>query len=158
MFPRVPRSEFQRIKGAGAKKRMRARIDAGRVPGVIGYLDGEPAGWCSIEPRDEMVTLRRSRLFQPIDDQPVWSISCLFLLPKFRRRGLATSLIEGAVAWAKKRGGQYVEAYPVEPRNAEMPAVFAYMGIAKSFRAAGFEEVARRSPTRPMVRKRLSSL
>jgi hypothetical protein len=36
-----------------------------------------------------------------------------------------------------------------------MPPVFAYTGIASAFRAAGFEEVARRSATRPILRRAL---
>ena len=45
-----------------------------------------------------------------------------------------------------------VEAYPVEPKNAPMPPVFAYTGIASAYVKAGFREVARRSVTRPIMR------
>jgi GNAT superfamily N-acetyltransferase len=158
MTPRLSRAEYQASKGAGNRRRMRARVTGGRVPGVLGYLGAESVGWCSIEPRQEMVILRRSRLFQPVDDRPVWSISCLYIAPAWRRKGLSATLIGGAVDWARGRGAQIVEAYPVEPKQDEMPPVFAYMGIASAFRAAGFREVARRSETRPMMRKQLSAL
>jgi hypothetical protein len=34
-----------------------------------------------------------------------------------------------------------------------MPGVFAFTGTAAAFRAAGFVEVARRSETRPIMRR-----
>ena len=46
-----------------------------------------------------------------------------------------------------------VEAYPVEPKKSPMPPVFAWTGIASAYRTAGFQEVARRSPTRPIMRR-----
>ncbi|MGZ5685874.1 MAG: GNAT family N-acetyltransferase [Usitatibacter sp.] len=158
MTPRLSRADYQKLKGAGNRRRMRARIAGGRVPGVLGYVGAEPVAWCSIEPRQEMVILRRSRLFQPVDDRPVWSICCLYVAPAWRHRGLSAVIIGAAAEWARGRGAQIVEAYPVEPKQNEMPPVFAYMGVASAFRAAGFSEVARRSETRPLMRKQLSAL
>jgi hypothetical protein len=48
-----------------------------------------------------------------------------------------------------------VEAYPVEPRDGRMPPAFAWTGIASAFQACGFVEVARRSATRPFMRRAL---
>ena len=50
------------------------------------------------------------------------------------------------------RGARILEGYPVEPGKGPMPDVFVYTGIASAFRAAGFEEAARRSKTRPIMR------
>src|SRR5947199_2589308 len=70
---RLPRGEFEAGKGDGNRRAMQARVRAGRVPGVIGYLEGEPVAWCSVEPREQFVSLGRSRVLAPVDDQPVWS-------------------------------------------------------------------------------------
>ncbi|HEV2130002.1 MAG TPA: hypothetical protein VGR27_02810 [Longimicrobiaceae bacterium] len=40
----------------------------------------------------------------------------------------------------------------VEPRKDRMPDVFAWTGLASTFRKAGFVEVARRAETRPVMR------
>jgi GNAT superfamily N-acetyltransferase len=92
-----------------------------------------------------------------LDDEPVWSIVCLFIAKGNRGRGLSRKMIEAAVGYAKNRGASIVEAYPVEPKTTPMPAVFAYPGIASAYLAAGFREVARRSETRPIMRRRVSS-
>ena len=54
--------------------------------------------------------------------------------------------------FAAAHGARIVEGYPVEPRSEDMPAVFAWTGIASTFRRVGFAEVLRRSETRPIMR------
>jgi GNAT superfamily N-acetyltransferase len=156
MTPRLPRSQYERQKGEGNKKALQALVESGRVPGVLVYAGSTPVGWCSIEPREAISGLARSRILAPVDDQPVWSIVCLFVAKEWRRKGVSRALIDGATAWARERGATIVEAYPVEPKKTRMPDVFAYTGLVSTFRRAGFREVARRSPTRPIMRKRLS--
>src|SRR6516164_2163437 len=55
---------------------LKALVDAGRPPGLIGYLGKVPVGWISLGPRDEFLRLQRSSVMKPVDDQPVWSIIC----------------------------------------------------------------------------------
>ncbi len=153
MFPRLKRSEYERGKGEGNRRRMKKLVDSGRVTGLLGYVDGEPVAWCSIEPRERIGSLARSRILAPVDDEPVWSIVCLFLSKSYRGQGLSRKMIEAAVRYAKSRGASVVEAYPVEPKTKPMPSVFAYPGIASAYLAAGFREVARRSETRPIMRR-----
>jgi GNAT superfamily N-acetyltransferase len=135
---------------------MRALVASGAAPGVLAYVDGELAGWCAIEPREAFGQLARSRVLAPVDGEPVWSIACLYVAKEHRRTGLSKRILAAAAEYAASRGARVVEGYPVEPRQASMPDVFAYTGIASAFEAAGFEEVARRSPTRPIFRKRVA--
>jgi len=153
MTPRLTRAEYERGKGEGHRRAMKAIVTGGEVPGVLGYRGGVAVAWCAVGPRAAYSQLARSRILKPVDDQPVWSIVCLFVAKDHRGGGVSTAMIEGAVAYARSRGARIVEAYPVEPRKSPMPAVFAYTGIASSYLAAAFEEVARRSETRPIVRR-----
>jgi GNAT superfamily N-acetyltransferase len=157
MFPRLKRSEYEKRKGDGNRRAMKKLVDSGRVVGLLGYVGSEPVAWCSIEPRERIGSLSRSRILAPVDAEPVWSIVCLFLSKSHRGRGLSARMIEAAVRYAKSQGARIVEAYPVEPREKPMPAVFAYPGIASAYLAAGFREVARRSETRPIMRRSSSS-
>ncbi len=155
MTPRLTRSEFERQKGEGNRKALKKLVRGGTVPGVLGYLDGEAVAWCAIEPREAFSALARSRVCKPVDDQPVWSIVCFFITKAERGRGLSSRVIEGAVRYAREQGARIIEAYPVEPKKNPMPEVFAYTGIASAFLKAGFKEVARRSETRPIMRRKV---
>jgi len=152
MWWRLPRAEWVKGKGDGNKKALQKLVKSGDVPGLLAYADGQPVGWCAIAPRVDYPRLANSRTLQPVDDQPVWSISCFFVARPFRRRGATIELLEAAVEFARKRGGKIVEGYPVEPKKEQADA-FVYTGLASAFRKAGFKEVARRSPTRPIMRR-----
>ncbi len=151
MAMRLPRKEFQAGKDGGNKRRMKARVKQGPPPGVLGYLGKEPVAWCAIGPREEFDALARSRIFKPVDERPVWSITCLFLRKDARGKGWMAEMARGAAAWAKKQGAEVVEAYPTESPK-PLPAAFLWTGIASGFERAGFREAARRSKSRPILR------
>lgn len=149
---RLPRKVFVAQKGEANRRELKKLVvESGRAPGVIAYVDGEPAGWCSVAPREQFPALGRSKVLRPIDDQPVWSVSCLFVLKPFRRQGLSVQLLRAAVAYARTQGARIVEGYPVDPPKA-LPDVFVWTGLASAFRQAGFTEAARRSNQRPVMR------
>ncbi len=66
--------------------------------------------------------------------------------------GLSGRLISHAVQYAARNGAENVEGYPVEPKKQHIPEVFAFTGLASAFLKAGFQEVARRSEKRPVMR------
>jgi GNAT superfamily N-acetyltransferase len=152
MVWRLTRREWEAGKGEGNRRALRALVESGARPGVLGYVGREPVAWCAVAPREDYGALARSRVLQPIDDRPVWSVSCLFVARPFRRRGLSSRMLRGAAEFAVKRGAAIVEGYPVEPRMARAPDAFLWTGTPGAFTAAGFREAARRSETRPIMR------
>jgi GNAT superfamily N-acetyltransferase len=155
MYWRQTRTQFEQRKGAGNRRAMKKIIDAGDVPGLLGYIDGEPVAWCSVAPRETFSSLGRSRILKPVDEKPVWSVVCFFVAREHRRKGLTVRMLDAAAEYARGKGATLIEGYPVEPKKPEMPEVFAFTGLASAFRSAGFEEVARRSDTRPILRRTL---
>ena len=155
MTPRLPRADYELQKGEGNRMAFRDLVTSGEAHGILAYDDGNPAGWCAVGPREEFPALERSRIMRRVDDEPVWSIVCFFIGKEYRRQGLMGRLLSGAIAYAADHGATIVEGYPVEPRTAAMPPVFAWTGLASAFRQAGFVEVARRSETRPIMRYHL---
>lgn len=153
---RIKRSQFEQQKGEGNKQAFQQIVDSGEIPGILAYTDRQPIAWCAISPREMYPVLERSRILKRIDAKPVWSITCFFVAKPFRRKGITIQLIQAAVEYAKTRGAAIVEAYPVEPKRDNMPAVFAWTGLASAFQQAGFREILRRSETRPIMRYVLS--
>ena len=143
MFWRMTRKEFNQNCGENNKQAMEELVKAGTVPGIIGYLEGQPATWCSIAPREDFTSLERSRNLKRIDDKPVWSIVCFFIAKNTRSIGLMQETIEGAVAYACQNGAQIVEAYPLDVKE-HKPSGDLYMGNLGSFLRAGFSEVETR--------------
>jgi GNAT superfamily N-acetyltransferase len=130
----------------------------GRPPGVVGYLDGEPSGWCAVAPRPSYTRLVRSKVLAgtsgaELADDAVWSVTCFVVRRSARRRGLALPLLEGAVDLARRRGAATVEGYPIDvaERPGSSPASL-YVGMLSVFLRAGFTEVSRPRPGRAVVR------
>lgn len=130
---------------------LKALVDAGKPPGLIGYRGKVPVGWISIGPREDYAKLARSPVMKPIDDRPVWSIICFVVPSEFRGQGVAQALLQGAIAYAKKHGARLVEAYPVD-RPGRSKDQDMWFGAKAMYDRAGFKEVARRKPLRPIVR------
>jgi len=130
---------------------LKALVDAGHPPGLIAYRGRVPVGWVSVGPREDYAKLRRSPVMKAVDDKPVWSVICFVVPSEHRGQGVARALLHGAVAYAKKRGAKLVEAYPVD-KPARANDQDMWFGAKSMYDKAGFEEVARRKPQRPIVR------
>ncbi len=153
MLWRTTNKEYELQKGNGNKQAMKTIIDSGRTPGIIAIYEHKAIGWCAIAPRTDYPALQRSRVLKPVDNRPCWSVSCLFINKLFRKMGVSTELISAATKYAQSQGAKIVEGYPVEPKTEkDIPPAFAWTGIPKAFMYAGFKEVARRSPARPIMR------
>ena len=131
----------------------RKLVDSGEPPGLLGYFGKVPVGWVALGPREDYPKLQRSPVMKPVDDQPVWSITCFVVPAAYRGQGVASALLAAAVAYAKRRGVRLLEGYPVDKAQRSSPDSM-WFGSKTMFDAAGFEEIARRKPTRPVVRIR----
>jgi len=150
MWWRLTRREWMRQRGEANRRAMKRIVESGEVPGIIAYVDGGPAGWCSVGPREAFPSLNRSPKLKRVDAETVWSIVCFYVAPEYRGGGLMASLLAAARDHALSRGARIVEAYPREPGDLGPPQ--AYMGVVPAFERAGFVEVLRRSPKQPIMR------
>ena len=132
---------------------LKSLVDSGTSPGLIGYRGRTPVGWISLGPREHYAKLARSPVMKAVDGAPVWSIVCFVVPREHRGQGIAHALLQGAVAYARKHGARLLEAYPVD-KAAHGNDDAMWFGAKSMFDAAGFAEVARRKPQRPVVRLR----
>jgi GNAT superfamily N-acetyltransferase len=153
MWWRISRNEFTQQSGQGNRLALKQFVTQGIVPGLIAYVDKIPAAWCSLAQREQYPSLERSRTLKRIDDRPVWSLVCFFVARAWRGRGILLPLVEHALTYAAQNGAKIVEAYPIEAEgDRKIAPVSSFMGLASIFRQAGFIEVARPSPKRPVMR------
>lgn len=153
-WPRLRGAEFSRGKGEPNKRALRRQVEGGSEPGIIAYVDGVPAAWCALAPREAYPRITHSRLFA--DDAPApetWSVVCFFVARPFRGQRLTVRLLDAAAAYAKRHGARLLEGYPVDPGARRVADAFVWTGLAAAFVSASFTEVARPSPTRPLMRR-----
>jgi GNAT superfamily N-acetyltransferase len=132
--------------------------EAEATTGLIAYVDGEPAGWCSVEPRTEFPYLPDARVAwkkrgEDKQDDGVWAVVCFVTRTEFRRHGVSRALAAAAVEFARERGARAVEGYPMitEP-GTEITWGELHVGSRSVFEAAGFQEVTRATLRRVVMR------
>jgi GNAT superfamily N-acetyltransferase len=142
---RTTPEEAKHPGGAARKPMMRSRVMAGTTVGLVGYLDGEPVAWVSIAPRE---TYRELGGPEAQPDEKIWSLACMYIHRSLRGEGHGLELIAAAKAYAKKRGGTVLEAYPV----ARDSPSYRHMGFVPAFEKLGFTEVGRAGSRRHVMR------
>lgn len=146
IWPRTPRERF--LFGDANEARLRAIARAGIVPGLIAYIDGLPAGWCSLGPRSHYV-----RFFDEHNDPDTWLIACLFIQASHRGRRVGSALLDAAVTYAADRGAHTIEGLPRGWRPDDDPTTAD--AVLRLFYHAGFTDQAQ-PPAVARVRKVLA--
>ncbi|PZF93186.1 GNAT family N-acetyltransferase [Micromonospora deserti] len=146
-------------------ERLREETDCGhpeadRTSGLVAYLDGEPVGWCAVEPRTAYPRLLHGRTPVPWvgrdeerADAGVWAVTCFVTRVGFRRRGVSRALARAAVDFARRRGARAVEGYPmITHPGREVTWGELHVGSRSIFADAGFAEVSRPTLRRVVMR------
>ena len=131
------------------RKAFRQVVLDGPPPGLLAFDGRLAVGWCQLTPRDALPWIERTWRLRRVDDLPVWSITCFYIRIGYRRRGIASALIQAAVDMARRANAPAIEAYPLD---GDLSPSSTSTGYASTFARAGFKDIARHSPERPIMR------
>lgn len=151
-FPREERAARLRAQTACGDP------DASRTSGLVAYLDGEPVGWCAVEPRPEYFGLLRvyrtpwEGRQERKDDPGIWAVTCVLVRAGYRKGGIAYALAEAAVDHARRSGAKALEAYPMRAATGHITWDEIHVGTESIFAAAGMTEVTRPGKRRVVMR------
>ena len=160
-----PRESWASVGAEELAFRLRQQTDCGHpgsdtTGGLVAYLDGEPVGWCAVEPRTAYPRLLlRTRV--PWDgrtedkaDDSVWAVTCFVTRTGFRRRGISRALVRAAVEFARERSARAIEGYPMvtKPPGQGFLLGELHVGDRGIFADAGFTEVSHPTIRRVVMR------
>ncbi len=132
---------------------------AGPTSGLIGYVDGEAAGWVAVEPREHYARLwsrKQDWMRRDPELEGVWSVTCFVVRKGHRRSGLMHELAAATVDYGQQVGAQVLEGYPIEPAPGETVIWDeASVGLLQVFVEAGYAVVASPTLRRRVVRRNL---
>jgi GNAT superfamily N-acetyltransferase len=160
-FKLRPREAFRNFPVEERAHRLRTQTACGdpaadATSGLVAYCDGEPAGWCAVEPRPAYEGLLRT-FRVPWDgrdedkaDESVWAVTCLFTRAGFRKRGISRALAAAAVDFARSRGARALEAYPMTTKDGLLEEL--HPGTERTYADAGLREVSRPTKRRAVYR------
>lgn len=151
MFYRQRYSVYSKQTSGQHHDGLKAIVDSGHVPGLIAYVDDQPAGWCAVGPREDFDHLEHSNALKRLDDLPVWSMPCFYIDKNHRGKGIMHALLQAAISYAASQGATLIESYPA-PGDKKISSAEAYKGLASLFSKAGFVEIKRVSTARVIMR------
>ncbi|MBN9176942.1 MAG: GNAT family N-acetyltransferase [Microbacterium sp.] len=151
----LPNKDFNATSRDERRELLRADLTATPASALIAYVDGAAAGWVKVSPRPDQPRLARTRDFQqspePFDDPSVWAVTCFVVRREHRGAGLGARLLAAAVEHAHRHGARVIEGYPVDAAVKKTTSNELFHGALSTFFDAGFHEVARPKPARPIV-------
>jgi GNAT superfamily N-acetyltransferase len=132
-------------------------LHAAVPPGLLAYVDEQAVGWTRVMPRAGLPGVGGNRALARVltEDPGVWWVACFAIDSRHRRSGVGSALLEAAVAFARDHGATAVEGHPVDIDALGAGRVGGsalFTGTVAMFSAAGFTEVARTYPSRPVMR------
>lgn len=127
--------EWKRKTGESNRLSATKLIQEEKMKGYLAYLDGEPIGWCNVNDK-----FNYSRL---VSDKEIWdgagekicSIVCFVIAPKYRKKGIASQMLNVICNDYSNMGYEYIEAYP---RRGELTSAQHYHGPLSMYMNAGF--------------------
>ena len=127
--------------------------------GLLALLDDAAAGWTRVVPRSTLPGITGNRAIRRLlpEDPRAWWVSCVAVRREHRGAGVGAALLTGAVDWARQHGASMLDGHPVDTavlRGRPSPSAL-FTGTVAMFAAAGFEEVGRTFPSRPVMRRHL---
>jgi GNAT superfamily N-acetyltransferase len=157
----APRESFGAFPAEERAHRLREQTECGHpgsdtTSGVVAYLDGEPVGWCAVEPRPAFSGLVRNNRVpwegrdEDRADESIWAVTCLLTRAGFRKRGIGGALARAAVDFARERGARALEGYAINTKN--VIAEELHVGTERVFADAGLAEVGRPTLRRVVMR------
>ena len=150
MFWRAPYggARFNADKGEPNRRKLMSLVKFGHAHGCLAYEGDTPVGWVSADFAQNFPYFERSRSFTP-PPMGTFVVTCFFVPAKHRGRGVATTLLEAAVALAKSRNAHRVHGFPVDTHGKTVAAAFAWTGVPALFEAAGFSRVTHEATGKP---------
>jgi GNAT superfamily N-acetyltransferase len=160
----APGEAFSKFPVEERAHRLRQQTECGHpgsetTSGLVASIDGEPVGWCAVEPRTAYAGLLRVYRIpwegrdEDRADGSVWAVSCVFVRAGFRGRGISYALARAAVDFARTRGARALEAYPMLTKPGQkITWDEIHVGTPGIFEAASLTEVARPGVRRVVMR------
>lgn len=155
MWWRLERKDYRAGQYATNKRRMKKLVESGVKPGLLAFSGREAVGWIALAPREDYPGLANARTLKPLDDKPVWSVTCFFVAKAHRGRGVTAQLLNAAADYARTQGATLLEGYPNQP-GAPWPDAGMYTGVVSAFEKARFKVAAKPSNSRRIMRRSLS--
>jgi len=142
-YYQVPKAiDWSSFAGPDNRVAMRSRIEVGEMEGFLAYEGERVVGWVNAQPRNKLPhCFGRLGVEAPAiacTPHEAAVVVCFVDAPDYRRRGVARSLLAGALASLQSRGLVLVDAFPFRTGAEDCDATDHYHGPLSLYLDQGF--------------------
>jgi GNAT superfamily N-acetyltransferase len=104
-------------------------------------FDGDAAvAWCQYGSPEELPRIHHRKEWEAglTGEPPAYRITCIFVDRDYRRKGVASVAVRGALDLIAKAGGGVVEGYPHDLQGKKVSSSFLYCATRTLFEDVGF--------------------
>jgi GNAT superfamily N-acetyltransferase len=128
------------------------RVREGRAHAALVYDGATCVGWCQFGSPDELPRIKNQRDYRNgLTELPDWRITCFFVDKTYRRQGVTSAALNGALDEIARLGGGMVESYPEDVAGRSVSGSFLHNGTVSLFERHGFERARRIGKNRWVV-------
>jgi GNAT superfamily N-acetyltransferase len=134
--PRWPDKE----KGPAGNRAYKERlVREGRSHAALVFDGAKAAAWCEYGSPEELPNIYHLKEYNAgLVEAPHYRITCFFVDRDYRREGVASVALRGALDLIAEAGGGVVEAHPEDTQGKRTSASFLYNGTRRLFERANF--------------------
>lgn len=123
-------------------QRKAQRVSEGRAHAALVYVGGIAVGWCQFGPTEELPHIKHAREYTAkLTDLPDWRITCFFVNRDYRKQGVASAALAGALEQIAVLGGGVVESYPEDVSGRKVSSTFIHNATLSLFEQYGFKKI-----------------
>ncbi|MCW2906545.1 MAG: family acetyltransferase [Actinomycetia bacterium] len=128
------------------------RVREGQAHAALVYDGATCVGWCQFGSPDELPRIKNQRDYRNgLTGLPDWRITCFFVDKTYRRQGVTSAALNGALDEIARLGGGMVESYPEDVAGRSVSGSFLHSGTVSLFERHGFERARRIGKNRWVV-------
>ena len=133
-------------KGTGSQEQNKQTkyelVCQGRAQAALVYDGDNAVGWCQFgRPGDLPRIYHKKGYAQGVKEAPDWRITCFFVDRHYRKKGIASVALQGALDLIARQGGGIVESFPALIEGRKTSASVLYNATVSVFERLGFERV-----------------
>lgn len=127
----------------------------GRAHAALVFDGDEAVAWAQYGPPSELPNIHHRKEYDEAGDPPPdFRITCIFVDKKYRRKGVTTAALQGAVDLIAQAGGGVVEGYPHDTGDGRKVSVL-YNSTRALYERAGFTYVRAKGLRNCVMRRTL---
>ena len=139
----------------GNRSLKRAYVEQGRAHAALVFDGDQAVAWCEYGTPEELPNIHHRKDYESAGDPPPdYRLTCIFIDRDYRRKGLTSLALNGALDLIAQAGGGVVEGYPQDLSDGRRVGnSFLYNSTRALYERAGFSYVRPKGKNHTVMRR-----